>query len=88
MFPDSSISRFSRPAISSVSSFSSYIRPLIGRLVLAHVHAGRASFAVALSSRARAALRRHGRLALTATVLIGSPAGRSVTIVRKVLMRP
>ena len=59
----------------------------VGRLALAHVHAGRVSFAVALSSRARAALRRHGRLALTATVRISSPTGRSVTIARKVLMR-
>jgi len=72
----------------SLASANRAARVRVGRLVLAHVHAGRASFAVALSSRARAALRRHGRLALTATVLIGSPAGRSVTIVRKVLMRP
>ena len=53
-----------------------------------HVRAGRVSFAVALTARAREALRRHGRLPLTARLLISAPTGASVTIARKLLMRP
>ena len=75
-----------RSAVLASAGHSAQVR--VGRLVRLHVRAGRVSFAVALTARAREALRRHGRLPLTARLLISAPTGASVTIARKLLMRP
>src|SRR5438552_276641 len=74
-----------RSAVLASAGHSAQVR--VGRLVRLHVRAGRVSFAVALTARAREALRRHGRLPMTARLLISAPTGASVTIARKLLMR-
>jgi plastocyanin len=60
----------------------------VGRLVRPGLKAGRFSFSVPLNARARGALRRHGRLALTAEMQIKAPNGGAATVARKVLLRP
>ncbi len=56
----------------------------VGSLTRSHLHAGRVSFAVAISSRAQRALRRHGRLKLLARITLSAPgagsAHRSLTV--------
>jgi plastocyanin len=59
-----------------------------GRLVLNALRAGNVSFAVPLNGRARSALRRHHRLALSARIQLQAPAASSLKITRSLLLRP
>jgi hypothetical protein len=59
----------------------------VGRLVRASVSAGQESFSVALSARAKSALRRHHRLALTVKIMLTPTHGATVTITRSVSLR-
>lgn len=60
----------------------------VGVLRRAPVHAGVLRFAVALDTHARAALRRHGRLALTVAVTLTPPTGGPPTrVTREVMLR-
>jgi plastocyanin len=54
----------------------------VGRLVRSSLQAGVVSFAVPLTAKARQALRRHRRLALTVEIVLTPLAGAPVTIVR------
>jgi plastocyanin len=60
----------------------------IGRLVLAHVHAGSVSFSVPLSRTARKALARRRHLAVTVRLTLQSASAKPVTLTRTVLLRP
>ncbi len=59
----------------------------VGRLVRSSLHTGAVSFSVSLNARAKAALRRHRRLALTVKVILTPLHGAEVTVTRGVLMR-
>ena len=48
---------------------------LVGRLRRSHLSPGRLSFTVPLNSRARGALRRHGRMAITVRIVVTPRAG-------------
>jgi plastocyanin len=61
-------------------------RVRIGRYVRSSVHAGVASFAVGLTARARAALRRHKRLAVNVRVLLTPAAGAPGVVSRSVVL--
>lgn len=56
----------------------------VGSLTRSHLHAGRVSFAVAISSRAQRVLHRHGRLKLLVRITLSAPgagsAHRSLTV--------
>jgi hypothetical protein len=58
----------------------------VGRLVRSSVHAGKVSFAVALSANARHALAIHRRLAVTVTIVLAPPHGSAATAKRSVLV--
>jgi plastocyanin len=60
----------------------------VGTLVRSGLKAGKLAFSVPVNSRARRALRRHGRLPLTAKVLVSAPTGVTLSIARSVLIRP
>jgi plastocyanin len=60
-------------------------RARVGHLVRASVPAGRLSFAVKLNARARLALKRHHRLALTVKITLTPPHGRPLTVSRSVV---
>ena len=61
----------------------------VGKLVRAHLTAGRTSFVVPLSSgRARRALRRHRSLRLSVKVIITPLSGSATTMIRSVVVRP
>jgi plastocyanin len=77
---------FSRSGILASAGHSTLVR--IGRLVLAHVHAGSVRFSVSLSRKARNALARRHRLAVTVRVTLQSASAKTVTITRAVLLRP
>jgi hypothetical protein len=62
-------------------------RVRVGKLVLSHLHAGNIAFSVRLNSRARSALRRHGRLALSLRVIVSPLCGSMLTITRSVVVR-
>ena len=49
--------------------------------------AGRMRFSVPLAARARAALTRTGRLALSVTIALGPASGPPATLTRSVLLR-
>jgi plastocyanin len=59
----------------------------VGRLVRASVSAGRVSFSVKLDARARRALMRHHRLALTVKITLTPLQGEPVTVTRSVVLR-
>lgn len=61
---------------------------LAGRLVRSALQAGTVSFSVPLNTRARGALRRHGRLALSVKLTLTPTTGAVLTATRKVLLRP
>jgi plastocyanin len=63
-------------------------RPLaqVGRLVRPSLQAGKVSFTVGLNARARRALRRHRRLALTARISLSPLHGSAVTVARSVVV--
>jgi plastocyanin len=58
----------------------------VGRLVRSMLHAGTVSFAVPLSAKAKRALERHRRLALTVTVTLVPAHGSAVGVTRSVLL--
>jgi len=58
----------------------------VGRLVRSSLQAGRVSFAVPLSVKGKAALRRHQRLALTVKITLTPQHGSAVTLTRVVVM--
>ena len=60
---------------------------LVGRLLRFHLSPGRFSFTVSLNSRARRALRRHGRLALTVRIVVTPRGGKALTLTRRVLLQ-
>jgi plastocyanin len=57
----------------------------VGRLVRSSLRAGSVGFAVSLDRRARGALRRHRRLALTVRIRLTPAGGHAVTLTRSVL---
>jgi plastocyanin len=58
----------------------------VGRLVRAPLSAGKVSFKVPLSARARGALRRRGRLPLSIKMRLSSPHASALTISRRVVL--
>jgi hypothetical protein len=74
----------SRAALAS-AGHASHVE--VGRIVRSGLHAGSASFTIALSSKARHALRSRGHLALSVEVVLSSPQGMSQTVTRSVLVR-
>jgi hypothetical protein len=58
----------------------------VGRLVRSPLQAGSVSFAVPLSAKGKAALRRHQRLALTVKITLTPQHGAAVTLTRVVVM--
>jgi plastocyanin len=64
---------------------SSQVR--VGRLVHPNLHPGMVSFSVPLNARARAALRRHGHLALRVRLTVKAASGAATVIVRRVTVR-
>jgi plastocyanin len=60
----------------------------IGRLVVSHVHAGAVRFSVSLSQKARKALARHRRLAVTVHITLQSASAKPITITRSTVLRP
>ncbi len=59
---------------------------LAGRLLEAHLQAGRLAFTVLLGARARQALRQRGRLPLTVRLVLTPPAGAAITRTLKVAL--
>jgi Fibronectin type III domain len=59
----------------------------VGRLRRTAVRAGMTPFTVTLSARARAALRRHRRLALTVQAVLTPPKGAPVTVTKSIVLR-
>lgn len=57
-------------------------RMQVGRLTRAHISAGMQSWSIALSAKARRALRARGHLALLAKVSLSAPGGSPVTLTR------
>lgn len=60
----------------------------VGKIVRASVAAGTVPFSVPLSQKARSALKRKGRLAVTVRLVLKPTTGAAVTVTRGVLMRP
>jgi hypothetical protein len=58
----------------------------VGKLVLSHLRAGKVAFSVPLNSRARGALRRHRRVALSARFVVRPVSGSTVTLTRSVVL--
>jgi hypothetical protein len=60
----------------------------VGRMVRSVVHVGTVSFAVPLSAKAKRALGRHRRLALTVKVILIPAHGSAATVTRSVVLHP
>ena len=60
----------------------------VGRLVRREIASGRQRFTVPLNATARRALRRHGRLGLSVTVIVRSPSNATRTTRTSVVLRP
>jgi plastocyanin len=58
----------------------------VGRLVRSSLYAGNVSFAVPLTAKAKSALRRHRRLALTVKIALTPPHGAPVSTTRSVVL--
>jgi hypothetical protein len=58
----------------------------VGRLLRSPLRAGHVSFSVALSAKGKAALRRHGRLALTVKLTLTPQHGSAVTVERVIVV--
>jgi plastocyanin len=61
-------------------------RVRVGKLVLSHLHRGSTTFSVQLSRRARSALHRHHRLALSLRIIVTPLSGSPLTVTRSVTM--
>jgi plastocyanin len=59
----------------------------VGKLVLSHLRAGKNTFSVPLNGRARRALRRRGRLALSARIAVSASGASGQTLTRSVVVR-
>jgi hypothetical protein len=73
-------------AEAAVAEASHHAQVRIGRLVRSSLRAGHVSFAAALSAKGRAALRRHGRLALTVKLTLTPQRGSAVTVNRVIVV--
>jgi plastocyanin len=71
----------------SLASVGHAARVRVGRLVRGSLSPGRLSFAVKLNARARSALRRHRRLALTVKITLTPLAGTPTRMTRGVVLR-
>ena len=60
---------------------------VVGRLVRASVPAGKVFFSISLNARAKSALRRHHKLALTVQIVLTPVAGAPVSVTRSVVLR-
>lgn len=58
----------------------------VGRLVRSSLNAGSVSFAVPLTARGKAALRRHKRLALTVKIVLTPLSGATATVTKSVVL--
>jgi plastocyanin len=72
----------------SLASAGRVAQVRVGKLVRAHLAAGKTTFAVPLTARGRRALHRHGRLRLSVKVVVTPPSGSATTIIRRVAIRP
>jgi plastocyanin len=63
-------------------------RVRVGRFVRGSTPAGRQSFAVTLSAKAKRALKRHRRLALTVRIVLAPVYGETTTLTRAVVLHP
>jgi hypothetical protein len=63
-------------------------RVRVGRYVSSSLSAGKLSFSVKLNAKARRAIKRHHRLALTVQILLTPAGGEALTITRSVVQRP
>jgi len=70
----------------SLASGARATRARVGKLVLSRLRAGKVAFSVPLNGRARGALRRHRRLALSARIVIQPMTGSAVTVTRSVVL--
>jgi hypothetical protein len=57
-----------------------------GKLVRSSLHAGKLTFALSLSAKVKAALRRHRRLTLTVKITLTPQHGAAVTVTRGVVV--
>ena len=58
----------------------------VGKLVRSSLHAGKLTFALPLSAKGKAALRRQRRLALTVKIMLTPQHGAAVTLTRVVVV--
>jgi plastocyanin len=72
----------------SLASAGHAAKVRVGTLVLSQLKAGSVPFSVPLNSRARGALRRHRRLALSARIGIRAAGASVLTITRSVVVHP
>ncbi len=73
-------------ASASLAKTSHPVRVRVGRLVRSSLKVGSVSFSVPLSTRGKASLRRHRRLALTVKITFKPPHGTAVTLTRVVVV--
>jgi plastocyanin len=76
---------FAKSASLAAAKHSSRVR--VGRLIRSSLSPGRVFFSVRLNARARRALRRHRRLALTVKITLTPAHGGPLTVTRNVLER-
>jgi plastocyanin len=62
------------------------VKVRVGRLSRSSLKAGAVSFAVPLTAKAKSALRRHRRLALTVRIVLTPPHGTAVTMTKSVVL--
>jgi plastocyanin len=60
----------------------------VGRIVRGSLFAGKLSFSVKLNAKARRAIKRHHRLALTIKIVLTPAGGEALTITRSVVQHP
>lgn len=77
---------FAKSAALAKAGHSKRVR--VGRLVRGSVSAGKLSFGVKLDAKARSALKRHRRLALTVKIVLTPVYGEPVTVTRSVVQHP
>jgi hypothetical protein len=63
-------------------------RVRVGRYVRSSLSAGKLSFSVKLNAKARRAIKRHHRLALTVEIVLTPASGQALTITRSVILHP
>ena len=73
---------------SSLAKVKHPVRVRVGRLVRGSASTGKQSFAVHLDAKAKRALKRHRRLALTVKITLVPLHGETTTFTRAVVLRP